>query len=349
MNSNINILDINKYFLPNKNIEKLNIRNKIVNYSNKSINEANICHKIKKIPFYTNYFSILIDLEELNVSQLNENIIEQLKNIEQKAYFLFKYNDKNSINFTDYIYNSKNIKKLIYDCINTFQHILQGLLLLNKNNICFFNISPNNILFLNDYREKPVLYNFSLSLNLNKLDKNYILNILNNFKDFTYLPIEVHFLYYILKNNLKTITYNLVEEFCENFIENFNILWLFPDKYKTTYKEYCLNTFQNFINIPINNIINDILERNNKWDIYSISILYFQLFGCILKVFSLKETFINKIIIELSKNIHPDSNKRYNIEDTINLFNKFLNDENWQFINKLDNNKFPYLLEYLSN
>jgi hypothetical protein len=67
--------------------------------------------------------------------------------------------------FSDFIYNSQSIKKLIFDVIHSFQHILYGLHLLNENDVCFFDISPKNIVFLEHYREKPILRNFKFSLN----------------------------------------------------------------------------------------------------------------------------------------------------------------------------------------
>jgi hypothetical protein len=357
METNINISNINKYFFPNSSkIKPIIYRNKIVNYSNISVNEANICHRVKKIPYFSNYFSVLEDYEPLNISQLNEKIpetqinsLKNLKNIEHNEYYLFKYNDKNSLDFIDYVYNSTQFKKLIFDCINSFQHILSGLNVLNENNICFLNISPKNIVFLENYREKPVLKNFRFSLNLNRLDYTYFSEIINNIDDFTYLPIEIHVLYYIFKNNLTTISYSFIEEFCENFIENLSILRLFSEKYKKSYKEQCIDFLRKYINRNKDDIIDDLLERNEKWDIYSISMLFLQIFGCISRVFSLKGTFVSKITIELSKNLHPNSDNRYTIENTLNIFNKYLNEENdWSFVNNIDNNKLPKLFDELS-
>ena len=192
MDINIDISTINKYFYQNKEKEhtpiKSSYRTKIVNYSQFSVNEATVCHKISKIPYYSNYFAILNDYESLNISQLNDNIIEnifenngiiieKLDNLKDKRFFLFKYSDKNSIDFIDFLYNSTCIKKLIFNTINAFQHLLQGLYLLNENNICFFDISPKNIIFLENYREKPVLSNFTFSLQINRLDFIYFSKI----------------------------------------------------------------------------------------------------------------------------------------------------------------------------
>jgi hypothetical protein len=351
MKTNINILNINKHFKEenHKKINNNNYRNIIINHSYFIVNEANICHKIRKIPYFSNYFSILEDYEKLNVSQLNENTIEKIKEINEKQYYLFKYDDKNSIDFLDFIYNSTSIKKLIFDVINSFQHIIEALIILNDNNICYFEISPKKIIFLENYREKPVLSNFRFSLQLNKLNYNSFSNILYKINDFTYFPIEIHVLFYFIKDNIQTISYSFVEEFCEKFIENLNILRLFSKDYKITYKQQCIEMLKKYINMPKQQIIDDILERNNKWDIYGISILYLQIFGCIFRVFSLKESFVSKIVMELSKNIHPDSSKRMNLKETQIIFNKiFDNEKNWNFVNNLDDNKLSQLFDEFS-
>jgi hypothetical protein len=349
MDNNISISTINDYFtLYNekdnhiKNIKKIQ---KIVEYSSISINEANIANKIKKIPYYTNYFLVLDDYELLNISQLNEHIFEKLTNI-KTIYYLFKYSNVSSIDFTDYIYNFTSIKELIFGIINSFSPILTALTILNQNSICFFDISPKNILF---NRGRPLLNNFKLSLRLNKLDFTYFSNILNKLDNFTYQPLEIHFLFYYLKNDILTISNSFIEDFCKTFVENLNILRLFSENYKTLYKDKCVETIKKYIKRSRNEIIDDILERSDKWDVYGISLLYIQIFGCISRVFSLKGTFISKIILEFSKNLHPDSDNRMTLEETLYKFNMLLNQkENWNFINKLNNNKLNELFNELS-
>ena len=346
MDININISTIKKYFSQNKEKQSCANRTKIVNYSHFSVNETNICHQIYQIPYYSNFFAILDDYEELNISQLNENIIEKLKLTEEMKYYLFKYYDGNSTNFVDFIYESNSIKKLIFDIIDSFQHILHGLHILNDNNICFFNISPKNIIFLENFREKPVLSNFRFSLNLNDLNYTYFSHILNKLEDFTFQPLEIHILFYFVKHDMTTISYSFIDEICENFVENLNILRLFSENYKKSYKEECIQTMRKYINQPRKVIIDNILERNNKWDVYGISMVYLQIFGCISRVFSLKGTFISKITLELSRNLHPNSDKRMTLEETLNIFNKHLNDQyNWSFVNKLENSKLVELFD----
>ena len=100
--------------------------------------------------------------------------------------------------------------------IHAFSHLLNSLQLINENNICFFSISPQNIVFLFNSREKPLLNDFSLSIRTNKLDYAYLSQIINQSTDFTYKPFEIHILYYFIKYNMTTISYSFIVEFCEN-------------------------------------------------------------------------------------------------------------------------------------
>lgn len=349
MESNINVSNINHFFSQNKKEKTVKFRTKIVNHSHFSINEASISKNISKIPYYLNFFSILYDYESLNISQLDGAIIKKLNNTSSEKYYLFKYNDLNSTDFADNLYSYTSSKKLIFFVIESFSHTLQGLSILNQNDICFLNISHENIIFLEDYREKPVLTNFKFGLQINKLDYNYISHILNKIENFTYLPVELHILFYFIKSKMITISYSFIEEFSENFIKNFNILNLFSEEYKEKYKKRCVETMKKYINRQQNEIIDDILERNNKWDVYGISVLYLQIFGNISRVFSLKGTFISKVTILLSKNLHPDSDKRMTLDETLDTFNKLLNEEkDWSYVNKLDNNKLSKLFDEFS-
>jgi len=77
--------------------------------------------------------------------------------------------------------------------------------------------------------------------------------------------------------------------------------------------------------------------------------LYMQIFGSISRVFSLKGNFISKITIELSKNLHPNSDKRMSLEETLTSFNKLLNEQHdWSFVNQLDNSKLEQLFDEFS-
>jgi hypothetical protein len=353
MNTNIEISNINKhFFLDNENDENdynhKKYKTKIINYSFYSINEANISDIIKNWNYYSNNYSVIDDYDYINISQLSEKYIDKLNLNNNQKYLIFKYKNENYVPFNDFLFNLINPKLFIFNVIESFSYILKSLIKLNKNNICFFNLSPQNIVFNLDCGEKPILHNFQLSLQISHLNMSYITNIINKQEDYTYKPLEVHVLFYLIRNDFQTISYSLIEDISEKFVKNLSILDFFSEKYKESYKNSCILMLKKYINRPKNEIIEDILENTDKWDVFSLSVLYLHIFHNISRVFSLKQTFINKIILELSRNIHPDPVMRSNLENLLDSFDKLFNNENdWSYINNLSANMMPTLFDIL--
>ena len=353
MNTNIEISNLNKHFFLENEHDEIDDNNKkyktkITNYSFYSINEANISDIIKKWNYYSNNYAIVEDYDYINISQLSEKYIDKLNLMNNQKYLIFKYKNEHYVPFNDFLFNLTNPKLFIFHVIESFSYILKTLFQLNKNNICFFNLSPQNIVFNLDCGEKPILHNFQLSLQISHLNESYITNIINKQEDYTYKPLEVHVLFYLIRNDFNTISYSLIEEICENFIKNLSILDFFSEKYKESYKFACISILKQYINKPKNEIIDDILENSDKWDIFSLSVLYLHVFHNISRVFSLKQTFINKIIVELSRNIHPDPAMRSNLENLLDNFDKLFNNENdWSYVNRLSSHMMPTLFDIL--
>ena len=356
MDINIEITNMDKHFFFNSN-KRENLENqdktkkyktKLTHYCFYAINEATISKKIKNIRYYSNYYIILEDYEFINISQLNDKILEKLDLEDEKKYLIFKYKNDKLIKFNDFMLNIHNPKLFILHTIESFSYLLRSLIILHENNMCFFNLSPQNIVFNMDCGEKPLIQNFRLSLQVSKLNEEYITNIIDNDNDYTHKPLEVHILFYLIKNNISTISYSFIEQVCEVFINNLSILTLFSENYKESYKLSCIEYLKKYINKPKTEIIFDILEQNNTWDVYSISFLYLHIFGNISRVFSLKRNFLSKIITELTKNISPDPSKRSSLKSLLENFETYLTyEKDWSFVNTLSANKMSQLIEIL--
>lgn len=349
MNSSIEITNINKHFFTNnerKEEDKSKKYNtKIINYCFYSINEANISDIIKKIPYYSNNFLIIEDYDFLNISQLNNEFIEKLNINDEKRYLIFKYKNDNLIDFNDFLFKIIDPKIFIFNIIESFSYILRSLIKLNNENICFFNLSPQNIVFNLNCGEKPIIQNFQLSLQISKLNMKYITSIIKKQNDYTHKPLEVHVLFYLIENDISSISYSFIDEISEVFVNKLSILTLFSEKYRETYKTACIESLKKYINKSKTDIIIDILEQNDKWDVYSLSVLYLHIFGNISKIFSLSKTFISKITIELSKNINPEPSKRCSLEKLLENFDNLFNDENnWFYIKNLLSSKMTQLV-----
>ena len=217
---------------------------------------------------------------------------------------------------------------------------------MQNNGICFFHLLPKNIVYNG---EKCLLLNFELSLNIAKLNEKYITDILNKIHNYIHKPLEVHVLFYIIYNNISSLSYSLIIEIVEEFVNNLCILSFFSDVFKSSYKEKCIEFLKQFINIPKSELIPIILNYNDKWDIYNLSILYFHIFMNITKHFSLKDTALHKMAILLMKNIVPDPNKRTTLVLLFEEYENILYEMNWNFIKQLSSKNMKNLFEILNS
>ena len=358
MNTNIEISSIINNFLlhhkedtqiVDKNMQK-KYKTKIINQCFYSINEANISEIIKEIPYYSKTYLIIEDYDFIDIRQLNDTVLEKLNlKTNDIKYLLFKYKNIDCLSFNNFLFHiASHPKILILYLIDIFSYLLHGLIQLNEHNICFFNLSYKNIVFDLNCREKPLLEDFKYSLQILKLNVFYISNIIKNITDYTLKPFEVHVLFYLIKNDINTISYSFIEQICEIYIKKINIMQFFSESYKEKYKLACVQSLEKYINKPKNDIILAILEQNDKWDVYSISHLFLHIFGTISRFFSLKNTFINKIILELTKNIHPDPSKRSDLSSLLENFQNLLDGEkDWSFVNYMESNKMEQFFDIL--
>ena len=353
MNTNIEISNINKHFFNSDDIDNIKQslpdKTKIIKYGFYSLNEADIANKIKKIPYYTNNYLVIDDYDYINISQIDHKYIDKVNLKNDSKYLIFTYKNETLIEFNNFLYNFTNPKHFVFHIIESFQCILESLIKLNDINICFFNLSPKNIVFNLDCGEKPVLRFFDFSIQISKLNEDYFTNIIQNLNDYyVYKPFEVHILFYLIKNDINTISYSFIEEISDFFIKNLSVLNLFSEQYKESYKKACIEFLKKYINKSKSYIITDILKYYDKWDIYSISVLYIHIIGNLIQVFSLKGTFLSKLVVELSKNLHPDPSKRVDLNDMLEIYQKIFDEQkNWQFVNNLSPNEMIKLYDIL--
>jgi hypothetical protein len=350
MNTNIDITNINCHFLPtfDEKREARKYNTNLAKYCFYSKNEADISDKIKQIQYYSNNFFVAETYDFVNIGQLNEQVVEKLQLTNDVRYLLFKYKNEHLVDFDDFLFNIVDPKRFIFSSITSFSYILASLRALNENDVCFFNLSPQNIAFNLDCGENPIIRNFQTSLYISRLNVEYITNIIKAQYDYTHKPLEVHVLFYIIQNNLSTISYSFIEEICEEFAKNLQFLNLFSEKFGTSYKDACVASLKKYINKTQSEIIMDILEHSDKWDVYSLSVLYLHIFGNISRVFSLQTNFITKFTTELSKNTHPNPEKRSSLDELFANYTRLLGDEtDWSFVSKLPREKMPQLFAIL--
>lgn len=318
---------------------------KIMEYDVSCKNEIKISEKIKEIPYYSRFYTIVENADFLQIKEIKEYHIQKLNisDYPNEKYVLLQYPNEKYIKFNDFLLSFRRPKELLSHVLHSYSQLMDSLIQLHENNICFFDLSSEHIAF----REKnmPLLQDFQNSFFFNK---NHFLKIMEKIHDYTCKPLEVHVLFYLIQNKEESLSYSYIETIVSFFIENMPVFSLFSNESKVSYKENCIESLKKYINKPKQDIINDIFDASSTWDNYSLSILYFYIIGTIVRVFSLKETFMNDFLKVLSKNLSPNPSKRETIEETKEKYDELMNRQtNWSFVNKMQSDKMAMFYELL--
>jgi hypothetical protein len=348
MNKGIDVNLINKHVVrllsdPNPDDSKQVIKTRSFFYEN----ELGITDAIRKIPFHSAYYNVMIELEPLKIGETNEFMIEPCNVRNNNEYFVCRYdNRRDAIDFDEFLFNNSSSRRFIYENLNIYSSLLNSLSRLNDNNVCFFDISNRTIQIRGD--SNPVLSNVERCVLIDRLNEEYICKIINAETDYTYKPLELHVLFYLTRNNERTLSFELIETISERYMTNMEVLELFSQKQLETYKKSCMTFMRKYVNKPRSAIISDIITYYRTWDNYGLSILYLHIFGTIRRVFSLNEGFINEFMIILTRNASPDPADRGSLADTRRCYDKLYEVfTDWSFVNAIPSDKMLALREYL--
>ena len=172
----------------------------------------------------------------------------------------------------------------MYHLYDSYYYLLNSLSILSENNIFPLDINDKNIIF--DNLLKPKIINFELCLNECSTNE-YLMLILDKYSNYSLKPIEIHFLFYLCKNDILHITSDFVSEVVYNFTNNVPFFDLFSSNYKKQYEQESIAFLNNFINKPIKYVIDNLFVFKETWGNYSLSILYLYLIGNTIKIFGL--------------------------------------------------------------
>ena len=359
MNSDINVDMMKPYFFnePNNNTNitnKLNKNTKIKLYDLFIVNEVKISKKISTLPYYYNNYEIIVEYHTIEVGSPNECLLEQLdvilNNANNDKYLLISYNSTKNQTFVDFntfLFHLKTPKLFIFHVLDSYSYLSDSLRKLNSLHICFFDLCPENIVLGENY--KPILKNFQNSLIMsNSINENYITPLLHKINNYTYKPLEIHLLYYLMVNDEITVSYSLINTISNNYIIGLQFLYLFNDNYRANCHKTCIECLTQYINQSKTEIMNKIFTFYKTWDSYSLSIIYIHIFAHIIHVFKLQDTIMNIFLKHLLNNIHPDPTKRETISSTCNILDEiYFKHTDWSFINKIPNDKLDELYNVL--
>jgi len=297
---------------------------KIQSEKENSDKETKIGYKIKKIKGYSKYFAPILKTCNISIANIKNDEIKKCDFIDNKTTKIIsnkmKYvGDKTLFDYLLSILEETphKINHVIFDC---YLHLLEGIELLQQNNIIHYDLKENNIVF-DDQQQYPIIIDFGLSFETTNLHKYKYLTEAFYVYGPDYKPwcFEIHIICFILRNlDEKDLDKQISLSYLNNVIDDFLKENTFFKYFKENdvFKQY-ENNLKDFLKqyseLSYNDLINELIKYNYSWDNYSLAIIFLYF---IIKL----KSDIAKPLLKLSKNIifsTPDS--RITIKETIDI------------------------------
>ena len=296
-------------------------------------NEIEIGRTLSDVPNFASFFTPITKSCDIGLSEIDNVILKKcnvIKSPNELNYILMELPYIRGSEFFEFITKLSSKREILFNLIETYQYLLNSLLLLLENGVIHFDLKSQNILYNMDTR-LPLIIDFGISIQMNELSNQ---NLRNKFythaPSYSIWPIEVHIISYILHQSSSQI---IISDIINNYMVDNDIFKIFSDNFKEDYKNAALQFFQHYVGMPNEKIIKDLLRFSKTWDNYALSVLYIKLLGDVFsKVFN-----DSKIIIAFSQfllyNISFDPNKRLSIVETQNSFRRifFLEEDSSAF------------------
>jgi len=276
------------------------------NYREKTTSEY-LHHKLSRNCDLSLFFILPSDVKML-VPEIIKNDTFTINEVDETdRYLLFTY----EIKWTPF-----RLPLTFYEFASFSLHLVHAITLLHKENLICFQFQPSNVVsVINSYdTQYPRIKSFELSHLFTKYEEQNITELVTlicdpnaNF-DFLYKPIEVHLIYFLIKNDLNTVSFSQSYEFVNRFTQQITDAGLIHKNDIPKFQKDCEGFVYSFINTSRKQIIERICVKNNvfTWDTYGVSVL------CLLIMRNLN--LKNDILSELfHRNICPYPNRRENL------------------------------------
>jgi len=295
---------------------------KIIKNYEECVNEIKISEKIKQIPYFFLYFSPIKNSKMLNVSDIDENILELSEIAEKRYYVLLLTEDLHYSSFSHFFNNLSNSREKVLELFDSYTYLLKAIHVLNTNKIVYFDTIDEKIGY--NKKKQPLLKNFSESFCIND-DFSVFEKMFTKYNPEIYsLPLETHIITFLKDESRekKSISQANIEEICKDFIvKNQALRGFSPEFIKTFYKSLVLQGLSfSIINQSREKIIEKMIKYSITWDNYSLSALFLPIITKIRENLDKPNTFFDGFSQLLLLNMDPNPEKRLTPLKTIEKF-----------------------------
>jgi len=307
-------------------------------YDDSCKNVIRISQIIQKINKYQDYFWIPEKVENVELKTPHES-----KPNQYNSHVLLTYpeNQVEEISFSAFLLQNKSTRHFLFYLQDSYRILLQSLKKLEDHHICYFGMESKKIVFR---QSMPILKDFHSSFHTHDANRTKkIMQIIELLNNFSYQPLEVHTLYYLVKNKSQTLSYSQIVEISAHYVKSMPIFSLFDELYRKKYEEKCVECLKKYVNQDQSYIVDELTSSFKSWDQYALTVLYLHLVGKAINQYSLKNTFLNGWIKMLIKQLNPEPGERYDLENSMKKFEDLYETyPHWTFvksINKINQNQ----------
>jgi serine/threonine protein kinase len=253
-----------------------------------SDHEAEIAEIIRKIPHFDDYFAPILEKPCLiNMASIQDNEIKKcdfLKTIPKKqAPFesnKIKYVGKHTL--ADLLLDEyhRRPKTIIKKMVESYVHLLNGYKKLNDGGVIHFDVKENNVM-CEDITKKPIIIDFGLSINVNKMKMENLNDIFFVYgPDYGPWTIEITVLSYIVQEigsnwKTQTITKEMFQKILSDFIsQNYGVIDLLNDTERRAYHIQLSKFFSKYVNKTGLEVVTEMLKYKQTWDNYAVAVIY---------------------------------------------------------------------------
>jgi uncharacterized protein Usg len=286
-------------------------------------------------------------MEFIEISSHDDYDIHKI--IQNKKYMLFTYKKQESyIPLTTYLLHfNHNPTQFVFHLQHSYSHLLTLFKNLETSQLCYFGLSSKSILYHVEHHT-PLLQCFTSAFQTKQPNtvENFIRNI-QTIDNFSNQPLEIHMIYFLLKNEGLTLSHYHVEEIVDHYMRSMQVFSLFSDSYNQKVRYAGINLLNTYVNHPLEDIIKKVVKYADTWDNFALSVLYLYLVGNAIRIFKLKDTFFNGWVKILTQNLNPDPAQRENIENTQKKVERLYYDyPNWKFAKSISEEQLEKVIEF---
>jgi len=298
------VLDTNKHNNKDTQITVINVVRKNDYYLQQLIKVSTI---MKNIPKFAEICFPVLDHERLDIGEFNNYDI----NIMSKSheYIIYTINDtKNALPLYDSLYNSQISRRYFLSTfINIYVDMCKNFEKINTQKLILLELHPTNIVFHNNL---PKICSIERSIKYDNISFIDVESFFNNYEpNNVMMPIEYHIICYMISNSLEGLSSFNLEEVCNDVIgvRGLQSLKMLEVNSLETYKKQILHYYHTIVNKSKNEIINILFQYCDRWNNYSLTVLYIiflrDLFKRPNEELFYKNLFLKSLNALLSKNI----------------------------------------------